>query len=365
MAKKKGLGIFEVGIAMVVIIAIALFLGVEMPESGVTTAPGELPSGAGILIDGDCQMKPYTVLNFSGSTYGANDFTAPAGEVKIFAANVDPGAANVNYIDKMQVTAGIGFTTNATLTSCTEYTIVYDGRDAEYDVMYSATQLPYVTTTESTISRAILNFGPESIVVASTIPDPIEEGTEGTDINGQTNTSGNASSGLLLEIEVGSDDTPADSDVIYYNDTNGDTSFYLDFTLGASGGNTRLMDPVVCFVNDISNPMEGTEFTKVTTQRQSGTDLHLDKVVTDYFTGFDCIPMWTVQEDGHNWINGGQQGEYRFTFTVDEGNTDVAGADVLYIWPDDCGEYLGKDIMNDQDKATAGAVVEIQFRDSA
>lgn len=347
----KVAGVVAAGLAVIAFTSGAGYiapLAVTPTEPGVTLVPG--------VVDGTCQVKPYDKLTFKGDTWGANDATAPAGSVDIYAAGVDPSDASSTRFDTISVTAGVGNSTSGTAESCTNYGIVYNGASAEYDMWYNGldwtqpNQFKPVSTTDATIANVLVQF--DDIVVIASIPDPIEEHSTTGIINGQLTSNG--SDGADLEIQIGTDSTPADSDVVYYNKSsaNADLSYYLDVTLGADGANKQLHDPVLCFVNDHSNPFDGDEFTSVTLQRQSGTDFNLPTDITNYVNNADCVPMGTS-------INGGQTGVYRMQFTAVNANLDVT-TDVMYIYPDDMGEYLGKDILKNT-KATAGAVIEMQF----
>ena len=346
----KVAGVVTVGLAL---IAFTGGAGMIEPLAVTPEAPGVVTLVPGVT-DGTCQVKPYTNVTFSGDTWGANDATAPAGSVDFYTAGVNPSDASSTSLDSISVTAGVGGTTTGVLESCTNYGIVYNGASAEYDAWYNGkdytqpNQLPYISTTDSAISRAIVKF--DDVVVFASIPDPIEEDSTTGIMNGQTTSNGTDAAGL--ELQVGTDSTPADSDVVYYNKTDGDLSYYMDITLGADGANKQLHDPVLCFVNDHTNPFDGDEFTSVTLQRQSGTDFNLPTDITNHVNNADCVPMGTS-------IEGGQTGVYRLQFTAVNANLDVT-TDVMYIYPDDMGEYLGKDILKNT-KATAGAVIEMQF----
>ena len=339
--------------AVIAVIAFTGGAGMIAPLAVTPEAPAVVTLVPGVT-DGTCQVKPYTNVTFSGDTWGANDATAPAGSVDFYTAGTDPSDASSTRFDTISVTSGVGGTTAGVLESCTNYGIVYNGASAEYDAWYNGNdwtqpnQLPYISTTDSAIARGIVKF--DDVVVFATIPDPIEEESTTGIMNGQT--SSNGSDGCGLELQVGTDSTPADSDVVYYNKTDGDLSYYMDITLGADGANKQLHDPVLCFVNDHTNPFDGDEFTAVTLQRQSGTDFNLPIDITNYVNNADCVPMGAV-------IEGGQTGVYRLQFTAVNANLDVT-TDVMYIYPDDMGEYLGKDILKNT-KATAGAVIEMQF----
>ena len=354
--KKTDVGLIFgiVGAGLIVMVGMG-GMGLYEPLA-VTDDNGDAVAFVPGVLDGTCQVKAYTKLTFSGDTWGANDPTAPAGSVDIYTAGVNPSDSSANKLDTIAITSGVGTSTTGVVESCTNYGIIYNGASAEYDAWFNGidyTQpnaFPYVSTTESAISNVLVKF--PKVVVVATIPDPIEENSVTGIINGQTDVNGTAT--CSGEIQVGADATPADSDVIYYNKTNGDLSWYLDITLGADGANKQLHDPVLCFVNDHSNPWDGDELTAGTLTRQSGTDFGLPTDITDYINSADCVPMGAV-------IEGGQTAVYRLQFTGVNANLD-ASSDIMYIYPDDMGEYLGKDILRNT-KATAGAVIEMQFRE--
>jgi len=352
--KKEDLGKFSMGIG--VVLAAVVFFGGAGTFAGLTAAPPGIatPEFVEGVIDGTCQVKSYTQLNFSGDIAGTDDATAPAGSVDFYSAGINPSDATANRLTTISITSGVGGLANGVLQSCTNYGIIYNGASAEYDMWYMGkdytqpNQLPYVSTTDSAIASALVSF--DNIVVVATIPDPLDETATSGIINGQTNVSGESTS--TNEIMVGSDSTPAASDVVYYNKTNGDLSYYIDITLGANGANAKLKNPVLCFVNDNTNPFDGNEFSSVTVQRQSGTDFSLPTSITNYVNNADCVPMGA-------WIEAGQTGVYRIQFTAVNANL-AATSDVMYIYPDDLGSYLGKDILRNT-KATAGAMIEMQF----
>ena len=342
------------GIVGIVMVVIAYSSGTGAISS-LTAAPSvDSPDFIPGVLNGDCQVKGYTQLNFSGDTWGLDDPEAPAGSVDFYIEGVNPSDTGVNKLTTIPVTAGVGGLADGVLESCTNYGIIYNGASVEYDMWYNdndwtqANQLPYVSTTESAIAKSLVKFN--DILVIADIPDPIEEDSITGIINGQTNVSGESTS--ANEIQIGTDVTPADSDVIYYNKTNGDSSYYMDITLGAEGANEVLIDYVLCFVNDHSNPMDGDEWTKVTLIRQSGTDFNVPTDITEYVNSADCVPIADI-------VEGGYTGDYRMQFTAVNANLDVT-TDVMYVYTDDMGSYLGKDILRNT-KATAGAVMEMQF----
>lgn len=352
--KKTDVGKFAMAIGAV--LAIVVFSGGAGTFASLTAAPSEgVPQFVPGVLDGSCQVKPYENVTFSGDTWGANDPTAPEGSISFYSAGVDPSEPGANTLTNVSVTSGVGHTLSGVLESCTNYGIIYNGASAEYDMWYNghdwtqANQLPYISTTESAISKAVLKFN--DVIVVASIPDPFNEASVTGILNGQTNVT--AEEGSTNELGVGTDNAAVNGETIYYNKSAAasDSSFYIDITLGATGANSKLKDPALCFVN-LANPMDGNEFTAVTLTRQSGVDFGLPTDITAYVSGADCVPMGA-------WIEGGQTAVYRLQFTAVNASLDV-GTDIMYIYTDDCGEYLGKDILRNT-KATAGSVVTLEF----
>jgi len=300
--------------------------------------------------------KLYDSVTIATKTYGSNSYSTAAGTVKFYGANDNPTDSNTNPIDTVTVSSGTGNTSNKVLSSGSQYKIVWDGSTSYYDMYYNPiapylSYLPYVDTTSATISSAMLRF--EDIVAIASIPDPIDESGTSGNVNGQT-TAVNASTGTN-EVNVGTAASCANGGILYYDESVGDGQFYIILELGATGANTGLKNAVLCFEDDRSNPFDGTEFSSVECQYQSGTDFAIPQDITTYVN--NNVP---IQLNNGEFIKGGQTGSYKLTFTLDESLTDAAG-DILYIQQDDLGSYMGKDIMNGV-KATAGAVVTIAIQ---
>ena len=303
-------------------------------------------------------IKPYTTLNVDTHEWQSNAFDSVAGTVKVFDSGMNPSLANSNPRDTITVTSGVGNTTTGKLKSGTPYVVVLQGTN-HYDQWYNAkafpetSMLPYTETTESAISTQTIEFN--NVVAFATITDPFEEAVESALLNGQTNTSG--ALGNSNELQVGADVSPADSDIIYYNITNGDGQFYIDLTIGATGSNSGLRNPVIAIVNSLTAPFDGNEFTDVSAELQSGTDLGIPSSVTNYFNDATPIPIYV---DGKAFMAAGKTAVYRFTFSVTEANL-AAGGDEINMYVDDNGGYLGQDILRGT-KATVSQEVTFAVR---
>jgi hypothetical protein len=311
---------------------------------------GDSISGTnGVISGGNCQVKVYDEVNVNTETYGSNSYTTAAGTVKFYVEGTNPTLPNSNPIDTITVSSGIGNTTNGKLKSCTNYGVVFDGSTTYYDMWYQGVQLamlPYTATDAATISSTVIDF--EDIMTVATIDDPIDESAVTGVVNGQTSVV-NATTGTN-EICIGDAETPADDDALVYDVSVGDGQFYVDLAVGFSGGNKAVKDPVICFVNDLSNPFDGNEFSSVTAQLRTGTDFGIPSDITAYVNNADCVSLGVMH-------NGGESGTYRLTFNVDESLL-TAGGDKMYIYIDDMGDHLGQDLLRGT-KATASDAVTL------
>ena len=150
---------------------------------------------------------------------------------------------------------------------------------------------------------------------------------------------------------------------MYYNDS-GDGSFYLRMTFGAEGSQAYLKRPVVCFVNDMSNPCEKNEFTALTAALYtgSGSEVALPSDLHTAFANMDsCVEIGGQNTDGVAYIASGKTATYTLTFTVDESYTDDS-ADKFYIIADDLGGYLAQDIRQGQGAAVTDKYLTMGFR---
>ena len=333
------------GIVAVLLASILIFTtgGIDSGNETYTyaVAPSGQPTGEA------CQVKPYTSLKVSTQVEGSNSYVTAAGTAYFYEEGVNPSDPNANAYDTATVTSGVGATTNAKLSACTVYGIVFGGANTYYDQWYNgetSSYLPYIETDESAIASATIRF--DGIMTVATIDDPITENSVTGVVNGQTavNTTGDGQ-----EIILASD---ADGAVLAYDESFDGAAtgqFYLDLALGASGSNGFLKNPVLCFVSDLTQPFNGNEFSSVSMERRTGTDFGIPSSITNYVNDGSCISLGSTME-------GGQSGTYRVTFNVDESNFDTD--DIMYIYMDDLGSHLGQDILRGPG-ATASAVVTI------
>ena len=349
----------SVGVVIIAIVAISMSGTIAGLTVGGPAAPA--PVAVDTSVEGlaaTTVIKPYGTLSVDTHEWSSNSFTSVAGTVHFFDAGVNPSLSNSNARDTITVTSGVGDTTAGKLKSGTPYVVVLEPT-SHYDQWYNArafpdtSMLPYTETTESTISIQTIEFN--SVVAFATIGDPLDETATSGIINGQSDINGSV--GSSNELQVGADASPANSDEIFYNITNGDGQFYLDLTIAATGANSGLNNPVIAIVNSLTAPFDGNEFTSVTVQKQSGTEMNLPSDVTNFFNDATPIPI-TI--DGKAFMAAGSSAVYRFTFNVAEANM-AAGGDQINMYLDDMGGYLGQDILRGT-KATVSQEVTIGVR---
>ena len=388
--RKKPVAAEVFGILAVVAVGAVVVSSMGWVDFGVsTTAPYAAPGTPGyvpgyvtpgipddsdistILTNGD--RRPIDSLTVITVEADSNKQDQCEDNVSWFDSTSDPRLSSSYSLDTTTITAGRGTDTSTILeTEVAYYGIfhdtttapnptyydgvlgagVYDPRDPPTTVVIKA---PPTTDAEVT---AIVRFGMEGtapIWKIATIPDILDETDITGNINGMTSTAtiaggttATANFNSTNEIQIGGDNTPADDDTVYYNETNGDGTFTLELTFGAGGSNAFLKRPVLCFSNDRTNPCEGTEFDKITAQRESGaagSDVVLPSDLTTYFVSMPaCVEIGGQTIDGVAYIGSGVTATYTLTFTVNHDYADGT-ADVFYITPDDLGGYMAQDLI--------------------
>lgn len=380
-------------LGIVAVMALVLTVGAYMGlfgEVGISSvAPGSpgytvgIPSDAGITtIITDDEQKVISSLSIMTIDAGSNKRDACVDQVQYFAEGEDPRLSTAYSIDTTTITSGVGTETDAYLKTNKLYkTIFHDTNTTYYDGVLGAgvwnpsdsigaVAIKAPSTTDATVTTSI-TFGEDGTAPLwkiATIPDVLDETSTDGRINGQSAIAGGmtatANYNSTYEIQVGADSSPSDDDTVYYNDTNGDGSFYLRMTFGAEGSQAYLKRPVVCFVNDMSNPCERNEFTAITAALYtgSGSEVSLPSDLHTAFSNMDaCVEIGGQNTDGVAHIESGKTATYTLTFTVDEDHTD-ASADQFYIIADDLGGYLAQDIRQGQGAAVTGKYMTMSFR---
>ena len=353
--------------------------GLDIQTAAPPGATIEIPEGAGIttVITND-EQKLISSLSIMTIDAGSNKRNVCEDQVQYFAEGEDPRLSTAYSIDTTTIAAGVGTENGSYLKTNTLYkTIFHDTSGPTYydgvlgagvwnpSDAISAVAIKAPSTTSATVSTSV-TFGADGTAPLwkiATIPDMLDEtATDGT-INGQSNINGSV--GCNGEIQVGADATPADDDTVYYNDTNGDGSFYLRMTFGSEGSQAYLKRPVLCFVNDMSNPCERNEFSAITASLYtgSGSEVVLPSDLLPAFSNMDsCVEIGGQESDGVAYIASGKTATYTITFTVDEDYTD-GSADQFYMFADDLADYRGQDIRQGQGAAVTGTYMTFSFRE--
>lgn len=254
--------------------------------------------------------------------------------LKIYDANTDPSSPTASAIDKINISAGSGSSTNKLITVNTPYRVVFDGAGTWYDKDFGVIVFDSARY-NAEASELLFQMG--DIAKVGTIDDMLDEvNSVNGDINGQ-------SSSVAGTAEVGNVTT----DSLVYDISVGDGQFYIQPTLAFSGAYTEVKNPVLCFQRDITNPPEGNEMSSITYQHVTGTDLGLPSELVSYWSNEECVLLGAQ-------ATGGQSSKIKLTFTVDETNTDAN--DDWYLYLDDLSDIRGKDSIVSNSGATLDSI---------
>ena len=371
----------------------AINVATTAPYTGTPGTPGyttTIPADAGIsTIITDDVPRIVDNLNIRTTEASSGKTDQCEGEILYFASGEDPRLSTSYTIDTTTMTAGKGTDTSGQLETNTKYHIIYHNASTpatHYDGVLgmgvwnpsdplTPVALKAPSTTDAEVS-AIIKYGEDGTAPlwkVATIPDCLNEAAVDGSINGQTSTAtiaggvtATANWNSTNEVQIGADSTPADDDIVYYNDTNGDGSFTLRLTFGAEGSQSFLKRPVLCFVNDMSAPCERNEFTAITASVYTGSssEVSLPSDLLPSFNNMDsCVEIGGESTDGVAYISSGMPAVYTLTFSVDESKTDGLN-DKFYIIEDDLGGYLAQDIRQGQGaSASSSTYLTCSFRD--
>lgn len=313
-------------------IAVGLFVGtgsllVQTGGVGDFFAVAGVPAVAGVTdietekvtppVTSGVALPVNTLTLVNVAEKGSNKLAVITGAFHFYKSGTDPKSATANAIDVVSVVSGAGSSTNKTLTTNTAYRVVFKGAGTYYDKDYG----------EYTIDNK--NFNPNTgeaqfdageIATVGTISNFFTE-SRNASINGQT-------SFLLGTDEIGN----STSDILFYDESVGDESYYLDVILGITGANTYLKKPVFCFENDLSNPPDNNDYTAITSSTRTGDRYKLDSDLIAYWKDQKCyaLPM-----DSGDYEKAGSSTTVRITFTPVEANLDAN--DDFFFLIDDLG----------------------------
>lgn len=252
----------------------------------------------------------------------SNSWSAYSATARYFTKGTNVKDPTATAFATVTISSGSGSQTswNKAMTD-TEYIFVLDGGGTYYDKKWE----PFFFLSDNYNK----NLGTYTLTLNSN-EAPAKVGTFDTLYQG------NQTAGVTLS-----------STSISVNHTVAGGIFTLRFKIGNSGANTALYDVVLDFQSDVTNPMEGTEFSAVTLVHQSGQDFGLPSDIKNYVANEVPIPITDV-------LTGGINGLYDATFTYSSTNFAVT-TDKLYIASDDLGGWLNQDVLPANKGATASA----------
>lgn len=303
------------------------------------------PTGDTLSVGGDATGGESTTMSAVGiGTLSVvakeaitNDFAAVDGFLRVYDKNADPASVNVNPIDSVTVTDGVGSSTNAAIKTGTQYRVVFEGNNT--GTSYYDEDLGVMSFDGYKKEVDKLTFSvPTGIYLVGTLDDILDENS--SSVNGA---SGDPTAGTD---EVGCTGGCAADEGLLYDESVGDGTWYLDITVSVSGADSFIKDGVLAFKHDLSNPPEGNEFSSIAAQLQSGTDFGIDSELVNYWKNEIPISLGDIKS--------GRSGTYRLTFSTSEANIDANDDWTLNF--DDLGAYKGKDVEGEQTRATADTV---------
>ena len=267
----------------------------------------------------------------------SNSYAAVDGTLYIYPSGTNPSDPNANTITTVTVASGAGNSTSANVQTETPYRVVYGGSTEDYTMDFGEIKFGGSSYDSET---GLLLFSAKDIVANGTLSDMLDESTVSGDINGVT--SATAAAGLNdtgSEIFSGStacaSQATANGNDVCYNETTGDNSFYIKFSVECTGANKFCNDVVLCVDWDSTNPPEGNEYSSISIQQESGTDFGLPSDFTNYFKNEGCANVGD--------ITGGRSGKYKMQFAATDANIDSNDDWDLVI--DDLGAVNGKDLL--------------------
>lgn len=317
--------------------------------TGINNQTIQCPTGQS-LVNGVC-----TVQTTSGNTFviatlktlakekNSNSYTSVGTGVQylyIYDANTDPSSPTASYIDRINLTSGVGTDTNSVVKTNTPYRVVFNGANVWYDKDFG---IMTFNSNGYNAQTGTYSFDMGEIAKIATIGAPLN----GTAIDGTVN--GQTSYTAITEISNASTAT-----VLVLNKTSSDGQFYISPTISFSGAYAEVERPVLCFEFDLSNPPAGNEVSSITAQLLSGTDFGIPSELVNYWGKQQCVMLGST-------VKGGTSSQVKLTFTVSTANLGGTGTDIYYMAIDDLGNLRAKDVALN----TGATIQRIQFSNVA
>lgn len=307
---------------------LAVIAGVMLPFSF-----GGDSMAAGAAVAGGKQLSINTFKVLAKESI-SNSYTAVSGTLKVFDENVNPSDANANPLASIVVAAGTASNTTANVRCGVVYRWVFDGTDGTYydvDLGKKAVDCNELGTDGT---NSVYQLDLNDVLKIATISDICAETTGSTSTaclghQSSVNTS-------VAPIELYANTPTTDDTGFNYNETEGDGSFDVYLTLGSTGAQTGLKNPVLCFKDASTNAPAGNEFSAITHTHESGSQMFSEQALLNYWKNQECLSLGAQ-------LNSGVSGIEKLTFDITEANAD-ANMD-FEISFDDLGSIGGKDVL--------------------
>ena len=299
--------------------------------SGTTTT-----SGTGAVVSGVSGVPVNTLTLVLSEKYSNSLGNVDGAFLGIYPEGTDPQDPNAVALTTASFVDGKVTLSDKLVQVGKAYKVIIDGNSTFYSEDLGNTVLVEPASYNVQTGDAVIDFASRGIQVVNvgTISDMVDELTNATTIDGGSwfsNSTETACVGTYNAAEL----MTHGADALCYDDSIGDGSYYFSTTFDCTGANEECRNMALCFVNDLTNPVEGNEYSQITVSKTSGDDRGLPTDVTNAFKNEQCLALG-------NW-KAGTSAVYKFTFTVTEGNTDD-GADLFNMYLADLGKNAGRDI---------------------
>lgn len=278
---------------------------------------------------------PIKTLQVRLVEFKSSSYSAVNGQLEFYEVGVDPNSPTATPLFNGTVTSGVASHDNPRLFTGKYRVIFVDESDSSPTWYSEDFGIQNLAGSRYEKEQGLYLFANSltnhPIVKIATLSTVVNETAIDGSINGET------SFGNLSDTsgEIGCDSVITACTKLTVDESNSDATYYVDFKIGAEGGNKDLRDAVLCFVHDATHPPEGNEFDAIDVSRQSGAELpELEGRIEDFFAVEGCVNLGDIP--------GGTSSTERITFTMSEVSTDTN--DDFKICVDDLADYKGKSI---------------------
>jgi len=331
MAKQNTLLII---LGVVAILALLGVINIKSFTSGLTGVTDSASTAQTSTATSSGQI-PIDSATFKLAEKYSNSYAAIDGlYVNIYNAGTNPKDPTATAMFTCTLVDGICTNTQGLMDVDKKYRMTVDSNGTSwYSLDFGDTVVVNSQNYNKDTGKTTIDLG--QVIAVATIDDVLDEVTnKSAYINGGSFDLNCTSSTTEICGDTGVNGLGT-ADKITYDDSAGDGSFYIEPLISFSGANKAVVNPVLCFTSDRSNPDEGNEFSAITVSKVSGDDFGIPSDVTNVFVNHQCIKLG-------NEIKSGSSARYKFTFTVTEANTDTS-SDLVYMDIDDIAAVDGKD----------------------